>query len=154
MSRKPKVRKLASVRFWEKVAVDQPETCWPWIAGLDRHGYGVFTHNGRNVRAHLWAYLALVGPIADGLVIDHLCRVRHCVNPEHLEPVTNRVNIQRGRAGHPSTNVMALRTYCQGHPYDEANTLHQVLPDGRRRRLCRECRRVVNHRYYHQKKSR
>lgn len=82
-------------RFWAKV--DKTETCWLWTAAIRRRsGYGVFSHQARTMLAHRFAYELLVGPIPDGLVIDHLCRVRHCVNPDHLEPVTQRENLRRG----------------------------------------------------------
>jgi len=75
--------------------------CWVWLGPFDEHGYGVGTrrlgrNNWRNVAAHRAVYEELVGPIPDGLVLDHLCRNPPCVNPEHLEPVTQKVNVQRG----------------------------------------------------------
>jgi hypothetical protein len=85
-------------RFWNKVAAVKGGGCWYWMAGLFRGGYGQFRF-GRNTRAHRVAYEALVGEIPAGLDLDHLCRVRHCVNPEHLEPVTRKENIRRGETG-------------------------------------------------------
>lgn len=84
-------------RFW--AFVEKTETCWLWTGGTNE-GYGVLWLNGKNVKAHRFAYELLVGPIPDGLVLDHVvargCQWRHCVNPAHLEPVTERVNILRG----------------------------------------------------------
>jgi hypothetical protein len=84
-------------RFWTMVS--KTETCWLWTGGLSR-GYAMFWLDGKNVKAHRFAYELLVGPIPEGLVLDHVvargCKWRHCVNPAHLEPVTERVNILRG----------------------------------------------------------
>jgi hypothetical protein len=85
----------AEERFWLKVA--KTDTCWLWIGSL-RGGYGQFmvkAISSTPQRAHRWAYEHFVGPIPDGLTIDHLCRNKACVNPTHLEPVTLRVNILR-----------------------------------------------------------
>ena len=89
------------VRFWAKVDVGHPLGCWTWIAGRTSRGYGSFGQGGpkRRVYAHRYAYELLVGPIPDGLVIDHLCRNPSCVNPDHLEPVTHQENCRRGVAG-------------------------------------------------------
>ena len=75
-----------------------PSGCWLWKGLVDRDGYGVFGLNRRSFRAHRVAYELLVGPIPDGLMIDHLCRVTSCINPDHLEPVTNKENQARGSA--------------------------------------------------------
>lgn len=117
------------VRFW--ATVEKTETCWLWIGSKNR-GYGAFnpTH-GSSVRAHRYAYELLVGPIPDGLTLDHLCRVRACVNPAHLEPVTRGENV---RLGEPATKTTCLR----GHPYDEANGRRYP---GTGRRYCNACAR-------------
>ncbi len=94
--------------------VEFTDTCWLWTGGLTR-GYGSFWAGGRMVPAHRWAYEFCVGPIADGLEPDHLCDNPPCVLPDHLEPVTHRVNMLRGKR-----NVVAKCarvTQCpQGHP--------------------------------------
>lgn len=73
--------------------------CWLWTASLTHNGYGKFWVDGAVVRAHRWIYEQLVGPIPDGLHLDHVhergCRSRRCVNPAHLEPVTNEENQRR-----------------------------------------------------------
>lgn len=83
-------------RFWMKVTGDSYEDCWTWTAALADTGYGRFRTPGRTVFAHRWAYEQVIGPIPDGLQLDHLCRNTRCVNPWHLDPVTGRVNVRRG----------------------------------------------------------
>jgi hypothetical protein len=104
-------------RFWRKVA--KGEDCWEWTAGRNGADYGAFRADGRAQRAHRFAYELLIGPIPDGLHIDHLCRNRGCVNPAHMEVVTNAINTQRGLAGAHN----ASKTHCpHGHAYTAANT--------------------------------
>jgi hypothetical protein len=122
------------LRFWQKVDV-VPGGCWHWTAPLDWAGYGRFNAGpGRtNMQAYKWAYETFIGPVPEGLVLDHLCRVRHCVNPYHLEAVTQHENIMRGDTV-PAAN--ARKTHCpQGHPYDEENT----IINHRGSRECRIC---------------
>lgn len=83
-------------RFAEKVDLSDPDECWQWTAYVDPAGYGRFGVERKADYAHRVSFELLVGPIPDGLVIDHLCRNRACVNPDHLEPVTELQNIQRG----------------------------------------------------------
>lgn len=118
-------------RFWGKVAIDSTG-CLVWTAGRNVDGYGKFYFDGTNVPAHRFAYLALVGEIPAGLSLDHLCRVRHCVRPDHLEAVTQRVNTLRGE-NHVADQVR--RTHCpRGHAYTAANTR---VKNGKRE--CRTC---------------
>jgi hypothetical protein len=130
----------AVVRFAEKIALTD-SGCLEWIAGLDKDGYGKFhrggTGPGSSTRAHRWSYEYHVGPIPDGLHLDHLCRNPPCVNPEHLEPVTCRENLMRGDT--PAARQL-LRTHCpKGHPYSGDN----LAMRGNERR-CRECGRIAN----------
>jgi len=107
-------------RFFAKV--EFTDTCWLWRACLDRYGYGKTA-----VKAHRWVYEFCVGPIPNHLQIDHLCRVRHCVNPDHLELVTSAENTKRGKRGG--------RTHCvHGHPLFGDNLYQQEF-----RRSCRQC---------------
>lgn len=108
-------------------------------AGKDRDGYGqlkVKRPDGREgtERAHRVVYELMVGPIPEGMILDHLCRNRWCVRPDHLEPVTHRTNIFRGEGLAPAN---AAKTHCpQGHEYSPENTY--AYNDGRVR-MCRRC---------------
>lgn len=112
-------------RFWSNV-VEDPSGCWIWTGGKTRGGYGQFTPittgpEAKTWKAHRFAYDIMVGPIPDGLQLDHLCRVRHCVNPEHLEPVTAQVNTLRG-IGVSALNAKKIRCpSCQGAYTLDAN---------------------------------
>lgn len=126
-------RLSAEKRFWVKVT--KTDTCWLWTARKIYSGYGQFQIQGRKIYAHRFSYELQVGPVPHGLVLDHLCRVRHCVNPAHLEPVTQGVNLIRGDT---ITARNAAKTMCDhGHEYTPANTC--VRRDGRR--YCRACDR-------------
>jgi len=96
--RRPR-RPAASARFWRKVDFGAPGDCWRWTGAISDTGYGDFflSISVGTVRAHRWAYEERRGPIPRGMDLDHLCRVRHCVNPDHLEPVTRAENLRRGR---------------------------------------------------------
>ena len=126
-------------RFHSKYVVAE-NGCWEWTACRSKDGYGFFGINGKNKYAHRVAYEMLVGPIPEGLELDHLCVNPPCVNPAHLEPVTRQENHRRSKAG----IVNASKTHCRrGHPYDDENTYR--YPNGARR--CRQCHRDNWHRY-------
>lgn len=114
--------------------IEFTESCWLWRGTLTDHGYGRVVRPGRSKYAHRVAYEDIVGPIPDGLVIDHLCRVHACVNPDHLEPVTSRVNSLRGET---LAARQAAQTHCiKGHPFEGAN----LVIGTRGARICRTCR--------------
>lgn len=120
-------------RFWSKV--QKTDACWIWTACIGNHGYGVIG-KGRfgHFLAHREAYELARGPIPEGLYVDHLCRVRHCVNPSHMELVTNKANILRGTS--PSA-INAIKTHCiHGHSLDSAI----IEKRGRRCRICTQAR--------------
>lgn len=132
--------------FWSKVDKFGPGGCWIWTGERKPAGYGVFSRNRYGKKfAHRHSYELLVGPIPEGLEVDHLCRVTSCVNPDHLEPVTPAENRRRAavlRKGETRNfygrQPRALMPACRrGHPFDEENTAY--YPDGKRR--CRACHR-------------
>ena len=105
------------------------DRCWEWEGYKYSNGYAALTVDGRQVLAHRWSYEEFIGPIPDGLTIDHLCRNRGCVNPAHMEPVTGRENTRR-----------AMRGACvNGHRFSPENTYMH-----RGKRYCRTCRRNRN----------
>ena len=125
----------------------EPNTgCWLWTAATQGNGYGKFTVEGKQVYAHRHAFERWVGPIPTGLTIDHLCRVRNCVNPDHLEPVTHRENLLRGETINAAN---AAKTHCvRGHEFTPGNTY--VYRDGR---YCRTCHADAEARRYRARKA-
>lgn len=116
--------------------------CWIWQLGFDRTGYGHVKREGKQYAAHRYAYLLFVGPIPEGHELDHLCRVRACVNPAHLQPVTHAENVRRGACSALKVEK-AWPPHCtQGHGYDEANT---YVKNGRP--CCRQCVRDAMRRH-------
>lgn len=131
-------------RFNEKYIVDEATGCWNWAGSLVGRNAkspaerGVFYlgpgHDRTRVLAYRWSYEHFVGPIPEGLQIDHLCRNPRCVNPEHLEPVTARENVRRG-----TSHIAQLMdtTHCpRGHELFGDN-LYIGLDGGRRCKTCR-----------------
>ena len=122
--------------------VDSNSGCWLWDGPLDPNGYtGKLVVEGRRTHAHRAVYLYQVGPIPDGLELDHLCRTPRCVNPAHLEPVTHQENMRRAR--------MNRKTHClRGHLLDDPGNI--PAPNGRW--LCRACSNLRMRQYRLRKK--
>jgi len=143
----PRRREDQWLRVWLQVEWSGKEECWLWQGPPGPFGYGTARWDGTAVRAHRLIYEIFVGPIPDGLHLDHLCHNRddgcvggvgcshrRCVNPNHLEPVTAKENLLRGK-GFIGTN--AAKTHCKhGHEFTESNTY--IVP-GRGGRQCRAC---------------
>lgn len=141
-------------RFWEKVNKSAPVSshaphlgkCWYWIGTHHSTGYGMFyARPGQRARAHRFAYEMENGEIPKGLVIDHLCRIRHCVRPCHLEVVTHRTNILRG-VSNSARNATKDRCF-RGHPFSPDNTY--IGSNGQR--ICKTCRREWTREYRRRK---
>lgn len=115
-------------RLWTKV--NKTDTCWLWTDAPNNTRYGVFAYQGTSTSAHRATYSLIKGAIPDGLVLDHLCRVRLCVNPDHLEPVTVQENRRR-----------SLPTICiRGHELTPENT----WTGKHNRRACLKCHRELH----------
>lgn len=123
--------------------------CWLWQGYVDRNGYGTIRIGSmrdgtrRTNFTHIVAYQAFVGPVPEGLALDHSCDVRHCVNPEHLSPMTIRENLLKETSRSVAARN-ARKTHCKhGHPYEGDNLY--LRPDGGRG--CRICRRQATARH-------
>lgn len=125
--------------------VDDTDGCWRWKNFVNPYGYAVISYREggerTNEMAHRLSYKLFVGDIPEGMVIDHLCRVRDCVNPSHLEVVSQRVNIRRGLTG---TGRHKLLSHCsRGHKFTEKNTY--IKPNGARN--CKSCLKINQIKY-------
>ena len=138
------MKKTTEERFWEKVEVT--ESCWLWTAGITHNGYGKFGERGKTLRAHRVAYERYIGKIPDGFILDHLCRVRRCVNPNHLEAITHKENTIRGE----SNNQYKGKTHCiRGHEFTEENTRlrkfkNKTTGEVTSKRSCKACQDHYN----------
>lgn len=135
--------------FWMKVDKAGPwplqkncqGKCWTWTAGRVNEGYGRFYLRGGKPLAHRLSYVLRNGSVGDELKIDHLCRNRSCVNPDHLEPVTDAVNTRRGRLPLVAGKSMLARTHCpRGHLLNAPNLRADDVKHGRRG--CLSCART------------
>lgn len=136
---KEKLRKRLTAweRFFNKV--DTRGECWLWKAAHHSEGYGVFNPDGKSlIGSHRWIYQKLFGPIAQGLEIDHLCKVTACVKPSHLEAVTPSENVKRSSSWHHFVkSAYKVRECPKGHSYTDENT----YLDKQNCRHCKTCGR-------------
>lgn len=133
-------------RIRRKIDVDHAG-CWLWRAAKNGKGYGLVNDQGRTRTAHRYVFELLRGPLIEGLVIDHLCRVRHCVNPQHMEQVTQCENSMRGDTVNARN---AAKTHCpKGHALSGAN-----LVPWAHRRSCLTCKRANQRAYKARRRAR
>ncbi len=142
-----------------RISVDEQNGCWHFTGYVNRYGYGETGHG----MAHRVVYQGHVGAIPDGLFLDHVCHSndlacpggndcwhRRCVNPAHLEPVTPKENVNRGRTAEYMSHRHDSTTHCvSGHEFTAGNTY--MTPDGRRQ--CRTCRRTSNREYMRRRRA-
>lgn len=126
--------------FYARVKLPDENGCMRWHGSHTHDGYAQFrSRRAGHMYAHRYAYELMVGPIPEGLQLDHLCKVRDCCTPDHLEPVTHAENTRRSDAGKTVGARMRAKTHCpRNHPYDEENT--HINKKGARN--CKECRRT------------
>lgn len=154
VTRRPDLEMSLLERIVSRLATQDPDLCWLMQGGICKDGYARLTDQGRKVAAHRAMYEHFIGPVPEGLELDHVCHSRDlscsggdqcvhraCVNPSHLEPVTKQVNAQR--------SVRGRRTHCvAGHEFTPENT--RIGADGRR--VCRACVRRNQRNYKARKK--
>ena len=135
-------------RHWDKVTYEPNSGCWLWLGAVTKRGeYGIVRDHGELTVAHRFFYAAYKGHIPGGLILDHLCRVRCCVNPDHVEPVTSAENTHRGLPtkrtaahcghGHPRTPA---NTYYRSNGYTECSVCHRAASTRYNTRVSGKCK--------------
>lgn len=138
-------RPTVEERFWSKVASRNEGECWLWIGAKNAQGYGHLSINGAQFKAHRWSFQRHVGLIPDGFQIDHLCRVRNCVNPAHLDAVSAAENTLRAVPFRGPASVPPRRSTCgKGHEFTPENTASKRPGKShwRMQRACKTCARI------------
>lgn len=140
----PKLTPAQNEMFWNRVEVHHPAGCWEWSWSKNQLGYGVVWFDQIRFLAHRVAYSLLIGPIEHGLVLDHLCQNKSCVNPDHIRVTTHRINVLRNHGASATHFRLRLSGVCpNGHPVTPENT----LPENKSGHRCRQCRIERRRRY-------
>lgn len=126
---------MIPLRIEEKIERVTESGCWIWLGACQPTGYSVVRFNGKAARAHRVIYKIVFGSIPEGFELDHLCRVRCCVNPHHMEPVTHTENLRRGETIGAKNR---MKTHCSNR---HELTAENIWIDGKGRRRCRQCNR-------------
>ena len=123
--------------FWSRV--NKTDKCWLWTGGRGKEGYASFRSDGRDMYGHQFSFMLHTGAwCPEGLELDHVCRVRHCVNPAHLEPVTHHENLLRGSV---------KKKYChRGHVLADPNYYYYAMKNGTTKKKCKACMKRANRR--------
>lgn len=134
------MKKTTEERFWDNIELIPFHSCWEWT-GTKANGYGIICSHKNNKYAHRISYEIHYGEIPEGLVIDHICRNRTCVNPKHIRAVTQRINATENTTG-GITETNKNKTHCKwGHEFSLENTIFSFR-ETRKGRTCRECTRI------------
>lgn len=138
-------RRIPVIERLDRLSIPVTESgCRLWLGHCTPEGYGSMKIDGTCRSAHRVAYELYKGPIRPGLTLDHLCRVRACVNPDHLEPVSLKENILRGDG---LGAINAVKTHCKrGHEFTISNTMIFIRNDGTHSRACLSCYKQIPHR--------
>lgn len=125
-------------KVFDNFVVCPTTACWLWAGQIKENGYGTFhLFRGKKVYAHRYMYEAYRGPIPEGLQIDHLCRVKNCVNPWHLEPVTAAENLRRSRVARGVTRKVRVKTGHKKKDRCDCGSEYRIAPNGKKR--CNPC---------------
>lgn len=143
----PEELNLLRPKFEAKYVPEPNSGCWMWDGTLTEDGYGKLSYGRGHTSAHRLSVRLSGREIPDKMHVDHLCRTRCCVNPDHLEVVTHQENVRRGEAGKVAAALQRAKTHCpQGHEYTADNL--RAAKDGR---LCKACHRIRESARYHEK---
>ena len=137
---------MIKARFWSHVKVRKVGECWLWEGKPSSHGYGTITIKGRSTYAHVVSFVIFNSSIRENLVVDHICRIKNCVNPHHLRAVTHRTNSLENSDSIAAINFR--KTHCKhGHEFNGETSSVRITKYGISR-TCKVCMKIRNHKRY------